>query len=187
MEKKGSRVLNEEVEKKVLERIRAVDENENFLNGMISAFEREKAESDRSKKWHFLIETIVLVLSAFLTLLSAVGSGGNWPVPVGNIFGIISAVISAVITCLIGFRGLRQWQETWLRHRKCLNLFYIECYSYAYGIGKYIAYDENAADSEEKKNENRLSHEKKMLNNYKESVVGILVHNHEEFMKNMEA
>lgn len=184
--KKNSKVLNEEIEKKVLERIYAVDANDNFLNGIISAFEKEKTESDRNKKWHFLIETIVLVLSAFTTLLSAIGSGVNWPVPVGNIFGIVSAVISAAITCLIGIRGLRQWQETWLRHRKCLNQFYIECYNYAYKIGKYIAYDRSAAIPDEIRNEERLAYEERMFNDYKETVVGILVHNQEEFMKNME-
>lgn len=175
-------VLSDALKGQLQRRIHNVDPEDNFLDSICGVFCIEKGQSDQNKNKYFGAETAILILNGLVTLISAISSGSNWDVKVISALGMITAVLSGSTTILIGLKGLRQWRETWLRHRNCLNLFYLECYQYAYCVGIYAEYNakQNAIKLEEAE-----EYERQMLHKFKTAVITILSENNLEFMANM--
>lgn len=169
----------------VYTRIHKINPEDNFIKDIDSFLNIEIKKSDKNKNFYFTSETIILIFSGCSGFFSVLGVSGICGDIFREAFGVIASVFSVVITILIGMRGLRKWQETWLRHRGYLNMCYEECYLYAHSIGKYKGYRPIGYEIEYCVEEHIKQHEAEVLDIFKESIIHILTQNNKDFMKNM--
>lgn len=181
----SEKILIEELSKHICIRIHNVNKEDKFMEDIRPVLKTELEKSDKNKKKYFNSETAILICSGCSGFFSALGVSGLLNDIFQSIFGIFAAALSVVITILIGTRGLRKWQETWLRHRGHLNKCYEECYLYANSIGKYKGYQPIEWEMEECIQKHIRQREEEALDMFKESIVSILMQNNKDFMKNM--
>lgn len=167
-------------------RIHKVNLEDRFLESVIPLMKKEKSLSDLNRDYYFWSERCILFCTGIVGLLSAVSANGALPEWLIVTLGISAAVISFLSTFLIGLRGLRKWQETWLRHRDFLNLSNAEFRKYANYVEPYDAYMSDACKTDEENKILEGKHEMQTLQRFKKTLLDLIERNNALFMANMD-
>lgn len=183
--RKSKTFFDDKLKTEIAKRSVEVAPDSEFLNIMIELFSSEEKDASKNKRYYFKIEMLVLIFSSLSGLLSAFAVVGIWSEIGEIVMGMLSAAISAASACLIGIKGLCQYRETWLRHRKCVNEFLEECRLYAGYLGEYEAYrdDPNLETAENRKK--KQIHEEDKWFMFKTKLVKIQSQSNQEFISNM--
>lgn len=182
---KLEKVLIENLSEHICIRIHKINPEDNFMEDICPLLHTELEKSHKNKNSYFISEITILLCSGFSGFFSALGANEVFYKELQAVFGIIASILSASITFLIGIRGLKKWQETWLRHRGYLNKCYEECYFYANNIGKYKSYQPAEYETQDSIFQHTKQYEKEQLDIFKEAIISILIQNNQTFMKNM--
>lgn len=178
--------ISDELKIQLIKRMYKVDPEDGFIACLIPTLNREIENSNRNKKLYFLSEEVILFFTGLSGLASALGTNKLFGETVSTVLVLGASITSFASTFLIGLRGIRKWQETWLRHRQFLNLCNVEIRKYADGVSPYERYKKDSSKTEQENSEQESLHEMQKLQDLKEFVYNLIEQNNMKFLNNME-
>lgn len=145
-------------------------------------FLREDKQALKNRDFYFGSELTILILTATATVLNLLVASYSSGI-LSSVAGVAAATATASVTAIIGFREIKNYRETWLRHRDSVQKYRILCHNYAFGGKGYEYFGGRAAVYTN--GEEAMQHEIEMYNKFKNGVLELIEARYDEFKKNM--
>ena len=125
-----------------------------------------RAKKNKNKRAHFLTEICILIITSSIGVVNALILINTHSF---DILSVLSIILPAILTIILGLQNIKKHKETWLRHQKTYSKYQMESIKYIYQLGDYQNYPKDI-----------------MTKEYLSNILNIGSQNSNQFEKNME-